>query len=308
VQFGLGVWRFLRANRDSFDIVHTHAFPFFGALAAERALRGSGVPIVVDWVEVWPQAYWREYAGPVAGRAGAALQARTARIPQRALISSDLHRQRLLGLGVRGRVDLISGLYDGDIEPSPRPMRRPPTIVFAGRHIPEKRVTAIPAAIALAKRYIPDLEAEILGDGPDRATLLLEIERHGLEDAIHAPGFVNVDVVERAIGSAACLLLPSVREGYGLVVAEAAARGTPSVVVNAPDNAAMELVEPGVNGMIAQSSDPLDLARAIIDAVRGGDELRQRTSAWANARGDDLTVRGSIRKVLEVYREVRIPT
>ena len=53
-----------------------------------------------------------------------------------------------------------------------------------------------------------------------------------------------------------CLVLPSRREGYGLVVVEAAALGTPSVVVRGPDNAATELVEDGKNGFVAPSADP----------------------------------------------------
>ena len=48
---------------------------------------------------------------------------------------------------------------------------------------------------------------------------------------------------------ALCLLLTSRREGYGLVVVEAASHGTPSVVVAGEDNAATELIEEGVNGI-----------------------------------------------------------
>ena len=47
------------------------------------------------------------------------------------------------------------------------------------------------------------------------------------------------------------LVNPSAREGFGLVVAEAAADGTPSVVVAGEDNAAAELVIDGVNGFVA---------------------------------------------------------
>ena len=47
------------------------------------------------------------------------------------------------------------------------------------------------------------------------------------------------------MASALCMVPPSRREGYGLVVVEAAARGVPSVVVADPDNAATELVQEG---------------------------------------------------------------
>ncbi len=66
------------------------------------------------------------------------------------------------------------------------------------------------------------------------------------------------------------MLLPSRREGYGLVVIEAASRGTPSVVVAGPDNAAVELVDDGVNGFVAASASPEDLAAAIVRVSDGG--------------------------------------
>jgi glycosyltransferase involved in cell wall biosynthesis len=307
LRFGRGVLRYLRAHRDEFDLVHTHAFPFFGALAVDRALRGSSIPIVVDWIELWTRDYWLDYAGAAAGRVGNHLQQRTARIPQHALIPSDLHRRRLIEAGVNGDVTILSGLYDGVIEPVARPSQTPPTVVYAGRHIPEKQVETIPAAIAEARRSVPGLQATIFGDGPTRPTVLAEISRLGLSDVIDTPGFVETDVIDEAIGSAACLIQPSTREGYGLVVVEASAKGTPSVVVAAPDNAAVELIDSGTNGFIAPSSTSSDLAAATVHCIEGGDALRDRTSAWANAQGEALTVRGSMRQVLGLYERVLAP-
>ena len=76
------------------------------------------------------------------------------------------------------------------------------------------------------------------------------------------------------------MVLPSEREGYGLIVVEASARGTPSVVVRAADNAAVELVDDGQNGVIAESAAPEHLAAAILRVHEEGIELRERTCAW----------------------------
>ena len=71
-----------------------------------------------------------------------------------------------------------------------------------------------------------------------------------LTGVVAAPGFVDAEHAStRALRRALCMLLPSRREGYGMVVVEAAARGTPSVVVAGEDNAATELIEEGVNGV-----------------------------------------------------------
>ena len=87
-------------------------------------------------------------------------------------------------------------------------------MVFAGRHIPEKHVLALPPAIARAREDLPNLQARIFGDGPERPRLLEAIRVLELNGAVEAPGFVDEETVEGALRCALCLVLPSEREGY----------------------------------------------------------------------------------------------
>ena len=100
---------------------------------------------------------------------------------------------------------------------------------------------------------------------------------------------------------ALCLLLTSRREGYGLVVVEAAARGTPSVVVAGEDNAATELIEEGVNGTIAQSSNAEAIAAAIVRVHAAGAALRESTSSWFAQHAEQLSLESSLETVLASY-------
>jgi glycosyltransferase involved in cell wall biosynthesis len=109
--------------------------------------------------------------------------------------------------------------------------------------------------------------------------------------------------VEQALARALCMVLPSHREGYGLVVVEAAALGTPSVVVAAPDNAATDLVSEGENGYVAASAEPADLAAAIERVHAEGHPLRERTAAWFAANAERLSLGSSLRRVLDSYAE-----
>jgi glycosyltransferase involved in cell wall biosynthesis len=118
---------------------------------------------------------------------------------------------------------------------------------------------------------------------------------------VGVPGFVATEVVDQAIARALCLLLPSRREGYGLVVVEAAARGTPSVVVAGEDNAAVELVTEGENGFISPSPSPEDLAEAIWAVHVAGSELRQSTSRWFEANAERMSLGRSLDIALTVY-------
>ena len=299
--FGAGVlWHLLR-HGGRYDVVHTASFPYFSLLAAALTRPLRRFRLVVDWHELWSRAYWLEYLGPVGGRVGDLVQALCVRVPQRAFCFSRLYERRLRAAGVNGELTVLEGEYAGPLEPR-EPQPAEPVVVFAGRHIPEKRVPAIVPALALARERIPELRGEILGDGPERDEVLRLRSEHGLDGALDVPGRVEPERVERALARALCMLLPSRREGYGLVVVEAAAAGTPSVVVADEDNAATDLVSDGENGCVAPSASPEDLARAIERVHDEGQALRERTAAWFRANAERLSLSSSLEKVLESYR------
>ena len=300
--FGFGVLRHLLRHGRRYDVVHTASFPYFSLLAAGLVRRLAGFRLVVDWHEVWTRDYWREYLGPVGGAVGWRVQRVCLRIPQRAFCFSRLHERRLLDEHVRGPVTRLEGEYAGS-PAAAEPTRAEPVAVFAGRHIPEKRVLALVPAIARAAEAIPDLRCEIYGDGPERERLLDAIRVGGVEGRISAPGFVPSERIDTALRRALCLVLPSRREGYGVVVVEAAAVGTPSVVAAGPDNAAAELVEDGANGFVAASASPEDLAAAIVAVHSAGGSLRESTAAWFAANADRLSIESSLRAVLTAYAD-----
>jgi glycosyltransferase involved in cell wall biosynthesis len=298
--FGLGVlWHLLLHGR-RYDAVHTASFPYFSLLAAALVRPLHGYALVVDWFEVWSRAYWRSYLGRVGGAVGAFVQRCCARVPQRAFCLSRLHASRLRGEGMRSEPTLLTGLYAGSLA-TPQPTPALPLVVFAGRHIPEKRVPALVPALARARERVPELRAELFGDGPERPRVLAEIQRLGLDAVVEAPGFAEQARVEEAMRAALCMVLPSSREGYGLVVVEAAARGTPSVVVAGEDNAATELVDDGENGFVAASASAEDLADAIVRAWEAGPALRASTAAWFARNGERLSLEHSLATVLRAY-------
>lgn len=299
LRFGVGVLRHLIRAGGRYDVVHTASFPYFSLLAAALVRRRYSFRIVVDWFEVWSGEYWREYLGPVWGRVGFAVQRRCIRTRHHAFSFSRLFAQRLLAQGLRGDLTILGGIYAGPPGTPPEPAE--PVVVFVGRHIPEKQVTALVRALAEARKRAPELRGQILGNGPARPDVLRMIAEHALEDVVEAPGFVAEERMRDCVRRALCLAFPSRREGYGLVVVEAAALGVPSVVVRAPDNAATELVEEGVNGTVADSASPADLAAAILRIRAAGPTLRESTAAWFQLNADRLSLERSLETVLAAY-------
>ena len=298
--FGLGVFVHLLRSGRRYDVVHTCAFPYFSLLAAAPLRPLLRFRLVVDWFEVWSRAYWRDYLGAAGGRVGELVQRACARVRQRAFCFSELHAQRLREEHLNGPLTVLRGLYVGGAEPAtPRPAD--PVVLFAARLIPEKQVKLAVAAMALAAARIDGLQGEFLGEGPERAALDAAIVEHGLQGIVSARGFADTETVDAEMRRAMCLLLRSRREGYGLVVVEAAARGTPSVVVAGEDNAATELIVDGVNGTIAPASDAQSIADAIVRVHDAGLALRESTSRWYAENAVRLSLESSLEAVLASY-------
>ena len=301
VVFGLGVlWHLLWRSRQ-YDAVHTASFPYFSLLAAGALRRPGGYRLVVDWHEVWSREYWIDYLGPRAGLVGAAVQGVCVHIAQRAFCFSRLHAERLAAAGLRGEVTVLEGEYTAKVPSPARPGPAEPTVVFAGRHIPEKRAPAVVGAVMNAARCIPGLRGVIFGDGPERGAVLEAIQHTGAQGTVSAPGFVSTAQVDTALRSALCMLLPSRREGYGLIVVEAAAQGVPSIVVAGSDNAATELIAEGENGTVAASADAAELGQAIVRVHRAGDALRDATLAWYRRNARRLSLDNSLDTVVAAY-------
>ncbi|HEV2891467.1 MAG TPA: glycosyltransferase family 4 protein [Frankiaceae bacterium] len=299
VRFGRGVARHLAAHRRAYDLVHVANFPYFGVLGARAALAGSGVPLLVEWHEVLSAGYLRGFLGGPRGRAALGVQAACVRAGTRSLCFSEMTEERLRAAGARDVLRLPGLFPSGDAAPSPAPER--PHVVYAGRHVADKRVLLVPDVVAALRPLLPGLHATVLGDGPLHAALRARVAELGLADVVSLPGAVVPEEVPRVLASASCLLLPSMREGYGLVVVEAAAYGTPSVVVAGPDNAAVDLVEAGVNGAVVASPAPNDVAGAVAAVVRAGEPLRESTAAWYAAESPRRSVAASVAAVLDLY-------
>lgn len=290
--FAFGLFRhFLRHRRDV-DLVVVAALPVLNVFAVRAALFGRPVVIAVDWLEVWTGRKWRAYAGAVTGTIAAVLQWAAVRVGDIRLVNSGFTRTRLQA-ALPGADPIVLGLLDLAGPPRERGSagaasdRAPggaedaaPYVVFVGRHIADKRLEALPPALAVARRAIPGLEARVVGTGPETERVRAAADAVGVADSVHFLGRLGDDDLDAVVSGAAALVNPSAREGFGLVVAEAAALGVPSVVVAGEDNASVDLVEPGVNGVVATDASAEVLGAAIRAAVEGGDALRRSTAEW----------------------------
>lgn len=301
IAFAFAVFRYFVRRRRSYGLVIASALPVLTVLAVRAALLGTPTRVIADWLEVWPAAKWRAYSGAVTGSVAAALQWIAARLVHEHTVDSRFTGERLRA--VRQGADIVVlGLLDL-VEPgTPEPAVDPPYLIFVGRFVADKNPAAVPAALAVARRDIPDLRAVIVGTGPELARVESEISRLGLAEVIELPGRVDDDELDRLRAGASVLVAPSIREGFGLAIAEASAWGIPAVVVAHEDNAAVDLIEPGVNGFIVPPGNDNLLAAAIVEAVNAGDQLRRSSSQWFLRSRQERSLSVSLDEILAMNR------
>lgn len=303
VGFAIALLRYFRRHRGEHDIVLVSALPVLNVFAVRLALLGTRAVIVTDWLEVWSWRKWRSYSGVAVGTIASALQWFGLRMGRLQTVNSSFTRARVRRYRrsadpiVLGLVDLVGTVPDADTTRLGSPLA-----LFVGRHIADKRLDALPAAIAVARESVPDLTLQIVGTGQETAAVRARVHALGLDDVVQFLGRVDDEVLDRAFRGASVLVNPSAREGFGLVIAEAAAVATPSVVVAGEDNAAAELVHDGVNGYVAASVEPAVLGAAIVRAVGGGAALRASTLGWFERERAEHGLAASVTQILERLR------
>jgi glycosyltransferase involved in cell wall biosynthesis len=306
LRFAAGLFAALVRRRRRYDAVIVSGLPIFNVFAARLALLGSGTRLVVDYLEVWPRRQWIEYSGAVTGTIAWVLQRAAIAVTPLATCHSQLSATRLRAEGLRSTPVVSPGLIDGTVETGPvTPASEPPYVLYVGRHIPDKRVETLPAAVAQARRHLPGLRLVVLGRGPSGDTVRAAAADSAGEGWTEFPGFVDEERLAELMHGALCVVNPSRREGYGLVVVEANAHGTPVVLVSDPGNAATELVEAGVNGVVADSASAEDLSAAIRAVADGGDELRRTARAWYDSAIETRTIRRTVEGILEALEPPR---
>jgi glycosyltransferase involved in cell wall biosynthesis len=300
--FGLAVgWHLYRHGRD-YDLVHTSAMLNATALIAGCLAPLRGYRLILDWWEVWTRHYWREYLGSIAGSAGWFLQRRVAHLRHQPIAYSRLHADRLRRFRHGDEIPILRGLLDENWAVD-KPIPAAPLVASAGRLISEKQTAAIPPALAIAREQLPELRAVIYGAGPNANRVRQAIGAAGLHSVIDLPGFVSEEELRDTLRRALCLVLLSRREGFGLIVAEAAALGVPSVVLRHPDSAASELIVEGVNGFLCDSTNAAEVAATILRVHEAGPALRRRTLGWFQTHADALTAGGTIARLGALYRD-----
>jgi glycosyltransferase involved in cell wall biosynthesis len=160
-----------------------------------------------------------------------------------------------------------------------------PRLVTLGRLVPHKRVEHAIDALARLRDRWPDMTLDVVGEGWWDEQLRAYARECGVEHQVRFHGFVDEQTKHELLAQAWVHLCPSVKEGWGIVVIEAAGHGVPTVAYRSAGGL-RESVLDGHTGLLVEDQDELTGAVARLLAET---ETRQTLGAAAQRRAADFT-------------------
>ena len=273
ILFGLSCLKLIREDWDVIDVDHMPFFPLF-FVKIVCLLRGK--KMTATWHEVWGREYWVRYMG-VSGLIASGIERISVWLPDSVIsVSADTTQKLKNVLGYHKTVaTLVDGIDTRHID-ALAPSKTRTDILYAGRLLSHKNVHMLLNAVKLLEHTHTKIRCTIIGEGPELPRLRLLAHSLRLEkNVVFKPFFDNHDDLIASMKAARIFVLPSEREGFGVVVLEARASGTPVVTVAYPDNAAAGLMKNGVHGFIAEGT-PESLAATIQKTFNQSKKLRPK--------------------------------
>ncbi|CAB4885640.1 MAG: glycosyltransferase [Actinobacteria bacterium] len=143
------------------------------------------------------------------------------------LVVSQSTADSVARFGVTNTVILPEGFEPVDVPKVDKESQ--PTVAWVGRLVPYKRPQDMVEAARLARLQIPDLQVWIMGGGS-----MLDELRSSAPEGVEILGRVSEEDKASRLARAHVHVATSAREGWGLVVSEAAALGTSTIAYNTP--------------------------------------------------------------------------
>ncbi|MBW3600230.1 MAG: glycosyltransferase [Planctomycetes bacterium] len=141
-----------------------------------------------------------------------------------------------------------------------------PTALFVGGLEPYKGVAAFPPAWKIVCDRIPDAQLVLCGDGRQCPLLQQEVRDRGLDGRVRFLGRIPRDKMPRYFHAADVFVFPSLAEGSGNALLEAAASGLP--LVGADAAGIPDYLEDGATGLLFRKGDAADMAAKVVSIVQ----------------------------------------
>jgi len=291
--------RIITGRFDGFDVIvdEVHGIPFFSKLYSKTPVICLACEVAK---EIWDQMY--PFPLNIIGKMMEKIYLFLYR-DVKFLTISDSTKGDLVANGIKSKNITILPMGFTYSLPDKLPSKnKTPTLIFLGRLAKSKGVPDAIKAFSFIQKKFPKARLLVVGRGVlEYESFLHEmVKKLGLEKQILFKGFVGEEEKFNLLSQSHLILVPSVREGWGLIVPEANLVGTPAIVYNVPG--LRDVTKNNRNGVVVKAGSPKSLADAAIKLLSADKEYQQlskSSQAYAKSLSWDDTAKAGF-DVLEV--------
>ena len=233
---------FIQLKKTDFEVIYSAQAPVISLLFIKMAnFKLKKTLLIIEWLEIWSYSYWQEYLGRIFGLLGYLIQSLALKVGDVKVCFTDRVYVRLKNIKKRNLVYKLPGICMENTPNFPVSFRQKDDIIFLSRFVKEKNPILAIDTVVEYKKLGWNGVFFLIGSGPMESEIKDYVNHKGASNFIkvlvNIPDFGVTEIMK----SSFVLLHTSMREGFGLSMVEAACHGVPTILINSPENASVDL-------------------------------------------------------------------
>lgn len=282
------------------DVIYSVQAPIFSIFSLAIWPRKKWL-LIVEWIEIWSLKYWQSYLGKFSGTIGYCLQFLATKFADVRVVFS---KRCLEKLNIKDPKNvLLPGLCMNLESLQTRQFNNRNDVLFLGRFVAEKQPLLALESVYELRNLGWTGTFHIVGSGPMKSSIESEISKKSMSEYVNLLDNAPQDDLEECFTRSFALIHPSKREGYGLAMIEAAERGIPTVLIDYPENASVDL---GISpGFVSKTDEPHALAQLILKARDNQEDIFSDLAKWSREVLPTMNASRSVDELISVIEKHR---
>jgi len=191
---------------------------------------------------------------------------------------------KLVKSGVKkNKIMVVSCGVDQEMFSQKQPKFSNPTLAVVSRLLPYKQADKVITAVGILRNDFPEIKLIVIGEGPEKRKLERQVIKLGLEKHVRFLELLSETRLIEFLAKSHVLVHPSIVEGFGIVLVESAAVGTPFVAADIPTS--VDLAERLGSGVIVKKRCPDEIAQVVKKLLEDKDfYLKKQIAGLLNAK------------------------
>ena len=234
---------FTQLKKTDYEVIYSAQAPVVSLLFIKMAnLKPKKSLLIIEWLEIWTYLYWQEYLGRMFGLLGYFIQSLALRVGDVKVCFTDRVYGKLKNISNGNHIYKLPGICMENNPSFPVSFRKKENIIFLSRFVKEKNPFLAINVVVEYKKLGWNGIFFLIGSGPLESKIKEYVKHKGASNFIKILVNIPDSNVTEIMKSSFVLLHPSKREGFGLSMVEAACQGVPTILINYPENASVDLV------------------------------------------------------------------